>query len=63
MTPSRKRGCLSGIRNGETTRANIRCCTRDEFLAGSNVSKGGTSEWTLYTKQEWKAAGSCSECQ
>lgn len=58
---SEQKGCISGLTGGGD-RVNIRCATRQEFLAGSNVNQGGTSNWTNYTKHEWKKVSNCSEC-
>lgn len=52
------KGCLTGVKSG--TRQLIRCSTYAEFTAGSNVSRGGTSSWNLYTDHKWEK---CSQCQ
>jgi hypothetical protein len=56
-------GCLTGINKSTNVRGLLRCCTRQEFLAGSDVSNGGTSNWDVYTQHQWKAVKNCNECQ
>lgn len=56
------KGCLTGLTD-QGTRVLIRCCTRNEYAAGSNASAGGTASWNLYTKHEWKAVKDCNECK
>lgn len=57
-------GCVRGISksnpNGGLVR--VRCCTREEFLAGSNVNQGGVSYWSSYTNHKWEPVNDCSEC-
>lgn len=60
---SDKIGCLTGVPVGKTDRVPMRCCSRQEFLAGDNTGAGGTSYWNSYTKHAWKAVKDCSECQ
>lgn len=60
VEPQSEKGCLTGIINGK--RAFIRCCTRQEYLAGSNVNQGGTSTWNNYTAHQWTPVSDCSEC-
>lgn len=60
--PGPQMGCLTGL-TGNGTRVTIRCCTKEQFQAGSNVNAGGTSNWSTYTSHEWKAVSDCSQCQ
>lgn len=59
--PNAGTGCLTAYpkAGAEADRFTIRCCTRQEFLAGSNVSAGGTANWTLYAGHKWEK---CSDC-
>jgi hypothetical protein len=53
-------GCLTGIpKSGPQDRVLIKCSTRQEYLAGSNTSAGGTSSWTLYNGHQWEKCGDC----
>lgn len=53
-------GCLTGILKGTNYRVTIRCCTRQEYLAGNNVNAGGTSNWTDYTSHDWEKCSACN---
>lgn len=55
-------GCMTGIPDGEVDRVFIRCCTLEQYNAGSNVAIGGTASWSNYTDHEWKAVSSCDKC-
>jgi hypothetical protein len=59
--PGVQMGCLSGVTGGGD-RITIRCCTKQEFQAGSNVNAGGTANWNLYTQHQWKAVSDCDKC-
>lgn len=56
------KGCLTGIRKGESERVLIRCCTYQEYAAGSNVAAGGTASWANYTEHKWEAVADCQDC-
>lgn len=56
------KGCLTGIPDGLNYRVLIRCCTRAEYAAGSNVNAGGTANWTSYSQHEWKPVDDCGDC-
>lgn len=56
-----KTGCQTGIRDG--VRKLMRCCSKQEHLAGNNVAAGGISYFSNYTNQQLEPAGSCKECQ
>lgn len=58
--PTSETGCLTGIPSGSTDRVLIKCATREQFLAGSNVSAGGTSSWNAFTQHQW---AKCSDCK
>lgn len=61
--PTEGMGCMTGInKSGGTTRALIRCCTHQEYLAGDNVARGGTSFFTSYKAHQWEQVDDCSEC-
>lgn len=51
-------GCESGEVNG--VRVTFRCCTHQQFLAGDNVSSGGTTMYNHYDKVKWAL---CSDCK
>jgi hypothetical protein len=57
--PKPSEGCLTGI-NNDGVRVQIRCCTREEYLAGSNVNAGGTASWESYTGHKWELCDSCN---
>jgi hypothetical protein len=52
-------GCLTGV-NSDGNRVLIRCCTKDQYLAGSNVNAGGTAIWPNYSGHKWE---SCQDCK
>jgi hypothetical protein len=53
-------GCLTGIpKSGPQDRVLIKCSTKEQYLAGSNTSAGGTSSWTLYSGHKWEKCGDC----
>ena len=52
-------GCLTGINKSSGQRELIRCCTKEEYLAGSNVSAGGTANWNSYTGHSWAVCDDC----
>lgn len=57
-------GCMTGIpKSGGTHRELIKCCTRDQYLAGSNVKAGGDARFSNYNTVQWTPADDCSECQ
>lgn len=56
VTPT-KIGCESGEING--MRVTFRCCTFEEFLAGSHVDKGGTAMFTYYKRVQWARCNDC----
>lgn len=58
--PNAGTGCMTGIPKGQNYRVQIRCCTRQEFLAGNNVNAGGTSNWTSYTDHDWEKCSACN---
>ena len=57
--PETLQGCLTGVHKLGTDRELIRCCTREEYLAGSNVNAGGTANWSNYTKHQWEKCDQC----
>lgn len=57
-----QKGCMTGVSKSSGQRVNLRCCTQQEYLAGSNVNAGGYAHWTNYTQHEWKAVANCSAC-
>lgn len=56
------KGCLTGI-NSHGDRVFIRCCTKSQFLAGSNTNHGGTSTWSYYSGHKWEPVNDCGECK
>lgn len=59
--PQTDHGCLTAIpKSGPQTRVLIRCSTKEQYLAGSNTTQGGTSSWTLYTGHQW---AKCDDCK
>lgn len=58
--PESNIGCMTGIPKGQNYRVQIRCCTKQEYLAGNNVNAGGTSNWTSYEDHEWAKCGACN---
>lgn len=52
-------GCLTGVNKSSGQRELIRCCTKEEYLAGSNVSAGGTANWNSYTGHSWAVCDDC----
>jgi hypothetical protein len=57
-------GCMTGIpKSGGTERVLIKCVTKKSFLAGNNVSEGGTANFANYTNHEWKPVSDCSKCK
>jgi hypothetical protein len=56
-------GCMTGIPDGGVDRVFIRCCTLEQYNAGSNVAIGGTASWSYYSDHEWKAVSSCDKCE
>lgn len=59
--PGPQMGCSTGMRNG--TRHLLRCCTREQWLAGNNEAAGGISYFQNYTDHQWKSVKDCKECQ
>lgn len=57
--PSSGKGCLTGISKQSGQRELIRCCTREQYLAGSNTSAGGTSSWNGYSSHKWEVCPDC----
>jgi len=55
-------GCARAI-SKTTGAAMARCCTREEFLAGSNVSAGGVPYYNNYKDWTWAVVATCKECQ
>lgn len=55
-------GCLTGVVKGGTSRVLIRCCTKEEYLAGGNVNAGGTSNWSNYESHQWVKVDKCGDC-
>lgn len=53
-----KTRCLYGIDTGGV-RYFMRCCTKQQYLAGSNVAAGGTANWNNYPYHEWKECDRC----
>lgn len=58
--PETENGCLTGIPTGATDRVLIKCSTREQYLAGNNVSAGGTASWNAYTGHQW---AKCNDCK
>jgi hypothetical protein len=58
--PGPQMGCSTGIRDGE--RKLLRCSTKEEHLAGSNVNAGGVSYFQNYTRHEWEPVRDCQIC-
>jgi len=56
-------GCLTGYSKTTKKLELIRCCTYEQYTAGSNTSAGGTSSFANYTGHNWKAVNDCSECR
>lgn len=56
-------GCLTAIRAGGTEREFIRCCTYDQFMAGTNADLGGTPILIYYGSEEWEPVSDCGQCQ
>lgn len=56
-------GCMTGIPKGYTNRGLIRCCTKEQYLAGSNVAAGGIASFTNYTSVTWTPVANCSDCK
>jgi hypothetical protein len=50
--------CLTG-ENSTGTRVFIKCLTREQYLAGSNVQAGGSPEWNYYIRHEWEECDNC----
>lgn len=56
-------GCMTGInKSGGTERVLIRCCTHQQFLAGSNEANGGKESVKYYKDIDWRQVDDCSEC-
>jgi hypothetical protein len=51
-------GCLTGV-NSSGDRVLIRCSTKAEFRAGSNVNAGGTANWKSFTQHQWEKCENC----
>jgi len=61
--PGPQMGCMTGIpKVGDPVRTFMRCCTKQEYLAGNNVERGGISYFSNYTDHEWKPVSDCSKC-
>jgi hypothetical protein len=56
-------GCMTGIPKGYTNRGLIRCCTKEQYLAGNNVAAGGIASFTNYTSVTWTPISNCSDCK
>jgi hypothetical protein len=58
-------GCQTGIlKTGDPNeRITIRCCTKEEHNAGSNVAIGGTDLFQYYTSVKWEPVKDCNECR
>lgn len=56
-------GCQSGLHAGYSAiskRVVYRCSTYEQFLAGSDTSKGGTAEYNNYVENQWTP---CTDCK
>jgi hypothetical protein len=51
-------GCLTGL-NSSGDRVLIKCVTKKQYGAGSNVGAGGTAEWDYYTAHQWEECENC----
>ena len=58
-----KVGCVTGISKSTGELELVRCCTYEEYAAGSNTSAGGIAYWSNYTAHKWEDAKNCEECQ
>jgi hypothetical protein len=56
-------GCQTGILKGTTQRLYIRCCTREQHLAGANEAAGGSAAVSSYSNLEWTAIDKCENCK
>lgn len=50
-------GCSTGVRNG--SRELIRCATKQQHLAGNNISAGGVKHFTAFTNTKWEKCDQC----
>lgn len=56
-------GCMTGLpKSGGTDRELIRCCTKEQALAGDNVAAGGIARAKNYKNISWTPVNDCSEC-
>lgn len=51
--------CLTGV-NIDGDRVFIRCATKEQYMAGNNVSQGGTANWTNFTGHQWEECDNCN---
>lgn len=54
-----KTGCHTGVDKFSGQREFIRCATKEQFNAGSNVNAGGISYWNSYTGHKWELCDNC----
>lgn len=57
--PETDQGCMTGVPVGLNYSVHIRCCTKQQYLAGNNVNAGGTANWASYTDHKWEKCSSC----
>lgn len=57
-------GCMTGYNKSDQTRTIqlIRCCTREQFLAGSNTDLGGMDRVKYFGNLNWTPVDDCSKC-
>jgi hypothetical protein len=63
--PEPQMGCITGVSKSDPSgeRVSMGCRTREQFLAGDNVSAGGVSYFGNYTQHQWKAVSDCDKCK
>lgn len=57
--PKNVKGCQSGADPTTGQIVTYRCATHEEFLAGSNTSKGGTPSFNYYKNNKWEECQKC----
>lgn len=62
VKPVIPRGCQSAV-NSKGERVNLRCCTEEEYQAGSVVSAGGIANYSDYYAHIWTPVSDCDKCK
>lgn len=61
--PTIQMGCMTGVNRSDPTKTVqlIRCCTREQYLAGSNTDRGGTDRVKYFINLSWQPISDCNQ--